>query len=125
MKLPRAIRFFRKPDHISFLVGFILILIHLVFNNIEIKIATIIFFTFTLIYETYEISKGNRDIIKLDHIAFVIGYVLLILTLWYELWPFLVISSILFSFTLGWEIYSVRKRDLENMKRDLENDRKK
>ena len=81
MKLPHAIRFFRKPDHISFLVGFTLLSSHLFINDFFLKITTILVFSFTLTYELFEISKGGRDIYKLDHFTFVIGFVLLIVTI--------------------------------------------
>ena len=63
---------------------------------------------------TYEISKGNRQIFKLDHIVFVIGYVILIASFWEELVELLIISTILFIFTVSFEIYTVRKNDLKN-----------
>ena len=72
MKLPRTIRFFRKPDHISFLIGLFFILVSVITNSFETKLISFIFFTFTICYETYEILKGDRQIFKLDHIAFVI-----------------------------------------------------
>ena len=59
MKLPHAIRFFRKPDHISFLVGFTLLSSHLFIDDFILKIATILTFSFTLAYELFEISKAN------------------------------------------------------------------
>ena len=62
----------------------------------------------------YEISKGNRQIFKLDHIVFVIGYVILIASFWEELIELLIISTILFIFTVSFEIYTVRKNDLKN-----------
>tara|TARA_B100001559_G_C16157609_1_gene464873 strand:- start:414 stop:608 length:195 start_codon:yes stop_codon:yes gene_type:complete len=62
----------------------------------------------------YEISKGNRQIFKLDHIVFVIGYVILIASFWEELVELLIISTILFIFTVSFEIYTVRKNDLKN-----------
>jgi len=56
-QLPRTIRFFRKPDHIAFLVGFILILIYTGTNLFEIKLFSALSFIFTLGYELFEISK--------------------------------------------------------------------
>ncbi len=113
IKLPRTVRFFRKPDHISFLIGFPLLLAATLTNLFELKIGSLIFFTFTLGYEVFEISKGGREIIKVDHITFVIAFILLITTLWYDLQILLILSSILFGFTLGYEIYRVRKNDLK------------
>ena len=79
MKLPRSIRFFRKQlsDHISFLIGLIFIFVSIFTNTFETKLISLIFFTFTICYETYEISKGNRQIFKVDHIAFIVGYIIL------------------------------------------------
>ena len=64
-KLPKTIRFFKKPDHISFLIGYPLILAAIPNVNLELKLTSMIFFTFTLGYEIFEISQGNRQIIKL------------------------------------------------------------
>jgi len=114
MKLPRSIRFFRKPDHISFLIGLVFVIISVFTNTFETKLISFIFFTFTIIYETYEISKGNRQIIKVDHIAFVVGYIILIITFWETKIFLLIISVILFIFTVLFEIYAVRKNDLKN-----------
>ena len=114
MKLPRSIRIFRKPDHISFLIGLIFILVSIFTNSFETKLTSFIFFTFTICYETYEISKGNRQIFKLDHITFVIGYVILIVSFWEDIIILLIISAILFIFTVSFEIYTVRKNDLKN-----------
>ncbi len=58
-KLPRSIRFFRKPDHISFLVGYGFILSFIFINLIELKILSLLGFAFTLCYELFEISKGT------------------------------------------------------------------
>jgi len=118
-KLPQTIRFFKKPDHISFLVGFPLILAATPTGSFELKLASLIFFTFTLGYEIYEISHGNRQIIKLDHITFVVAYALVIVTFWENLQVLLIISSVLFAFTIGYEIYSVRRKDLEYKKKSL------
>jgi hypothetical protein len=117
MKLPHAIRFFKKPDHISFLVGFPLLLALLPTNNFELKVATVLCFSFTICYEIFEIKKGGRDIFKLDHFTFVIGYALIIITFGYEHIVILPIASILMGFTVGYEIYRVRKLDLENMRK--------
>tara|TARA_B110000014_G_scaffold231942_1_gene194320 strand:+ start:125 stop:472 length:348 start_codon:yes stop_codon:yes gene_type:complete len=114
MKLPRSIRFFRKPDHISFLIGLGFIITAIFIPIFEIKLLSLISFTFTICYEMYEISKGNRQIFKLDHIVFVIGYVILIASFWEELIELLIISTILFIFTVSFEIYTVRKNDLKN-----------
>tara|TARA_Y100000996_G_C22528943_1_gene645669 strand:- start:302 stop:649 length:348 start_codon:yes stop_codon:yes gene_type:complete len=114
MKLPRSIRFFRKPDHISFLIGLGFITTAIFIPIFEIKLLSLISFTFTICYEMYEISKGNRQIFKLDHIVFVIGYVILIASFWEELVELLIISTILFIFTVSFEIYTVRKNDLKN-----------
>ena len=64
MKLPSSVRFFRKPDHISFLIGLAFIIISIFTYTFETKLISFIFFTFTIIYETYEISKGDRQIFK-------------------------------------------------------------
>jgi hypothetical protein len=120
MKLPRAIRFFRKPDHITFLVGFTLLSSHLFIDDFLIKIATIVTFSFTLVYELFEISKGGRDIYKLDHFTFVIGFVLLIATIVYENQIILYLVFILMTFTLGYEVYRVRQMDLKNRKKNNE-----
>ena len=117
MKLPRTIRFFRKPDHISFLGGFLLLLAVLSTNIFELKVTSFLFFSFTLAYEIFEISKGGRDIYKLDHFTFIFGYALIIFSFVYENPLILPITTILMSFTLGYEIYRVRKLDLENMRK--------
>ena len=117
MKLPRSIRFFRKPDHISFLIGLIFIFVSIFTNTFETKLTSLIFFTFTICYETYEISKGNRQIFKVDHITFVIGYVSLIASFWEESILLLLSSTLLFIFTMTFEIYSVRKNDLKNSRK--------
>ncbi len=116
MKLPRTIRFFRKPDHISFLIGLSLLVPVLLTNIFELKVASFLFFSFTLAYEIFEIRKGNRDIFKLDHFTFVFGYALIIFSFVYENVLILPIASVLMGFTLGYEIYRVRKLDLENMR---------
>ena len=117
MKLPKTIRFFRKPDHISFLIGLVFIFVSIFTETFETKLASFIFFTFTICYETYEISKGNRQIFKLDHIAFVIGYIILIVSFWEDIILLLIVSTILFIFTLSFEIYTVRKNDLKNQQK--------
>ena len=117
MKLPRSIRFFRKPDHISFLIGLVFILVSIFTNTFETKLVSFIFFTFTICYETYEISKGNRQIFKLDHIAFVVGYIILIVSFWENMIILLIISAVLFIFTVSFEIYTVRKNDIKNQQK--------
>jgi len=117
VKLPKTIRFFRKPDHITFLIGFPLLLAVLPTNIFELKLASFLFFSFTLTYETFEIRKGNRDIFKLDHFTFVFGYALIILSFVYENVFILPIASVLMCFTLSYEIYRVIKLDLENMRK--------
>ncbi len=117
MKLPRAIRFFKKPDHLSFLIGFPLLLAVVPTNVFELKVASFLFFSFTLIYELFEIRKGGRDIFKLDHFTFVFGYALIIISFGYENVFILPIASILMGFTVSYEIYRVRKLDLENLKK--------
>ena len=117
MKLPRAIRFFRKPDHISFLGGFSLLLAVLPTDIFELKIASFLCFSFTLTYEIFEIRKGGRDIFKLDHFTFVFGYALIIFSFGYENVLILPIASVLMGFTVSYEIYRVRKLDLENMRK--------
>ena len=117
LKLPKTIRFFKKPDHIAFLIGYSIILISLPLEFLELKVGGIICFTFTLCYEIFEISKGNRDIVKIDHITFVIAYAMLLITLWYNYSTLTILSLALFGFTLAYEIYTVRKKDLENLRR--------
>ena len=117
MKLPRSIRFFRKPDHLSFLIGFPLLLSIIPLNILELKIICFISFSFTLAYESFEISKGGRDIFKLDHFTFVFGYILIIFSFLNDSSLILPIASILMGFTLSYEIYRVRKLDLQNMKK--------
>lgn len=117
IKLPKTIRFFRKPDHIAFLIGYSAILFFLILDFFELKLGSIIFFTFTLCYEIYEISKGNREVVKLDHITFVIAYIMLIVTFWYNIFILTILATILFGFTLAYEIYTIRKKDLENLRR--------
>lgn len=117
VKLPRAIRFFKKPDHLSFLIGFPLLLIVLPTNIFALKIASFLFFSFTLIYEIFEIRKGGRDIYKLDHFTFIFGYALIIVSFGVEHILILPIASVLMGFTVCYEIYRVRKLDLENMRK--------
>ena len=117
MKLPRAIRFFRKPDHISFLVGYILFLPVIATDIFELKVASFLLFSFTLVYEIFEISKGGRDIYKLDHFTFIFGYALIILSFVYPDFLILITVVSLMTFTLLYEIYRVRKLDLENMRK--------
>ena len=117
MKLPRTIRFFRKPDHISFLVGFPLLLVVIPTDIYELKVSSFLFLSFTLLYEIFEIRKGNRDIFKIDHFTFVFGYALIIFSFVYENELILPMATILMGFTLGYEIYRVRKLDLENMRK--------
>lgn len=118
LRLPRSIRFFRKPDHISFLSGFTLMLASIPTGLFELRLASVIFFTFTIGYEIYEISQGNRQVLKPDHFAFMAAYILLIVTFWHDLQILLVVSSVLFAFTLGYEIYEVRRKDLEARRRE-------
>ena len=117
MKLPKAIRFFRKPDHVAFLGGVALLLTVLPTNIFELKVASFLCFSFTLTYEIFEIRKGGRDIFKLDHFTFVFGYALIIFSFVYENLFILPTSSVLMGFTVGYEIYRVRKLDLENMRK--------
>ena len=51
--------------------------------------------------------------------TFVIAYVLVIFSFWENIQTLLIISSILFGFTIGYEIYSVRKKDIEYKKKRL------
>lgn len=113
MRLPRSIRFFRKPDHIAFLSGFALVLAAVPTNLFELRLAGLISLTVTLGYEIYEISRGNRQVAKPDHFAFIAGYALLIVTFWYSLQALPAATSVLFAFTLGYEIYEVRRKDME------------
>ena len=117
IKLPKTLRFFRKPDHIAFLAGYTILLTNFLLDLLELKISSVIFFTFTLFYEIYEISKGNRNIVKLDHITFVIGYSILLVTFWQNFLVLKILAIILLGFTLSYEIYNVRKKDLEKEKR--------
>ena len=117
VKLPKTLRFFRKPDHIAFLAGYSVILVSLPLDFFELKFASVLFFTLTLGYEIYEISKGNRDIVKLDHITFVIAYIILLVTFWQNFLILTMSAAVLFGFTLAYEIYTVRKKDLEKLKR--------
>ena len=117
MKLPCSVRFFRKPDHLSFLIGLAFIIISIFTNTFETKLISFIFFTFTIIYEAYEISKGDRQIFKIDHVAFVIGYIILIISFWEDIIFLLIISTVLFVFTVSFEIYAVRKNDLKNQQK--------
>jgi len=118
-KLPKSIRFFRKPDHISFLIGYPIILSVIPTNSETLKIIGMIFLSFTLCYEIYEITKGNRQIVKLDHITYVIAYIILIVTFWYDFQILLIISSTLLGFTFVYEIYTVRKNDLKNQRKNI------
>ncbi len=120
LKLPKAIRFFRKPDHIAFLVAFTLILVYTSTNIFEIKLVSTLSFIFTLGYELFEISKGSRDIKKLDHFTFIIALAFLLLSFWYEPIVILALIDVLFGFTLVYEIYRVRKQDLENQRRSIQ-----
>ncbi len=120
LKLPNPIRFFRKPDHIAFLAAFVLILVYTGTNIFEIKLVSTLFFIFTLGYELFEISKGGRDIKKLDHFTFIIALALLLLSLWYESIEILAVIDVLFGITLAYEIYRVRKQDLENQRRSMQ-----
>jgi len=119
-KLPKSIRFFRKPDHIAFLAAFALILIYTGTNLFEIKLISTLLFIFTLGYELFEISKGNRDIKKLDHFTFLIALAFLLISFWYESIVFLALINVLFGFTLVYEIYRVRKQDIENERRRMQ-----
>ena len=120
LKLPKAIRFFRKPYHIAFLVAFTLILVYTSTNIFEIKLVSTLSFIFTLGYELFEISKGSRDIKKLDHFTFIIALAFLLLSFWYESIVILALIDVLFGFTLVYEIYRVRKQDLENQRRSIQ-----
>ena len=119
-QLPRTIRFFRKPDHIAFLVAFTLILIYTGTNLFEMKLFSTLLFIFTLGYELFEVSKGSRDIKKLDHFTFLIALAFLLISFWYESIAFLALINVLFGFTLVYEIYRVRKQDLENERRRMQ-----
>jgi len=119
-RIPKAIRFIRKPDHIAFLVGLGLILIATPLQSFEIKLVSTIFFIFTLVYEIYEISSRETDIWQVDHVTFVIAIAMLLFSFWYESLWLLILVDVLICFTFGWEIYRVRKRDLENEKRRMQ-----
>ncbi len=111
---PKSIRFFRKPDHLAFLIGYGLILIATGLESFEIKLASTIFFIFTIVYEIYEISSRETEIWQIDHIVFVVAIALLLFSFWYEPLWLMILVDVLISFTLGWEIYRVRRKDLEN-----------
>ncbi len=117
LKVPKTIRFIRKVDHITFLVGLALILIATPLQSFEIKLVSAIFFIFTLCYEIYEISSRETDIWQVDHITFVIGLAILLFSFWYESLWLLILVDVLMCFTFGWEVYRVRKKDLENKRR--------
>ncbi len=119
-RIPRTIRFIRKPDHITFLVGLVLILIATLLQSFEIKLVSTIFFIFTLGYEIYEISSRETDIWQVDHVTFVIGIAILLFSFWYESLWLLILVDVLMCFTFGWEVYRIRKKDLENKKRRMQ-----
>ena len=114
IRIPRTIRFFRKPDHLTFLAGYGLILISTGLESFEIKLASTIFFAFTIGYEIYEISSRATEIWQIDHIVFIVAFALLLFSFWYESLWLVILVVVLISFTLGWEIYRVRRKDLEN-----------
>jgi len=116
-RIPKSIRFFRKPDHLAFLVGYGLILIATGLESFEIKLASTIFFIFTLGYEIYEISSRETKFWQIDHIVFVVAFALLLFSFWYTPLWLMILVDVLISFTLVWEIYRVRKKDLENERR--------
>ena len=120
IRIPKTIRFIRKPDHITFLIGLGLILIATVLQSFEIKLVSTIFFIFTLGYEIYEISSRETDIWQVDHVTFVIGIAILLFSFWYESLWLLILVDVLICFTFGWEVYRVRKKDLENEKRRMQ-----
>jgi len=120
IRIPKTIRFIRKPDHITFLVGLVLILIATLLQSFEIKLVSMIFFIFTLGYEIYEISSRETDIWQVDHITFVIGIAILLFSFWYESLWLLILVDVLMCFTFGWEVYRIRKKDLENKKRRIQ-----
>lgn len=86
-------------------------------GSFELKLGSIIFLTFTIGYEIYEILQGNRQILKPDHITFITAYILLLVTFWQNLEILLIAGSVLLAFTLGYEIYEVRRKDLEKKKK--------
>ena len=120
LKVPKTIRFIRKVDHITFLVGLALILIATPLQSFEIKLVSAIFFIFTLCYEIYEISSRETDIWQVDHVTFVIGIAILLFSFWYESLWLLILVDVLICFTFGWEVYRVRKKDLENKRRGMQ-----
>ena len=120
LKVPKTIRFIRKVDHITFLVGLALILIATPLQSFEIKLVSAIFFIFTLCYEIYEISSRETDIWQVDHVTFVIGLAILLFSFWYESLWLLILVDVLICFTFGWEVYRTRKKDLENKKRRMQ-----
>jgi len=86
-------------------------------NSIILKIIGTLLFAFTICYEIYEMSQGNRQIVKLDHITFIIAFIILLISFWYNFMILLVLSTVLFGFTLGYEIFSVWRKDQENKKK--------
>ncbi len=120
VRIPKTIRFIRKPDHVTFLIGLGLILIATPLQSFEIKLVSAIFFIFTLGYEIYEISSRETDIWQVDHITFVIGIAMLLFSFWYESLWLLILVDVLICFTFGWEVYRTRKKDLENEKRRMQ-----
>jgi len=119
-RIPKTIRFIRKLDHITFLVGLGLILIATPLQSFEIKLVSLMFFIFTLGYEIYEISSRETDIWQVDHVTFVIGIAMLLFSFWYESLWLLILVDVLICFTFGWEIYRTKKKDLENEKRRMQ-----
>jgi len=119
-RIPKTIRFIRKPDHITFLIGLGLILIATPLQSFEIKLVSAIFFIFTLGYEIYEISSRETDIWQVDHVTFIIGIAILLFSFWYESLWLLILVDVLICFTFGWEAYRTRKKDLENEKRRMQ-----
>ena len=120
IRIPKTIRFIRKPDHITFLIGLGLILIATPLQSFEIKLVSTIFFIFTLGYEIYEISSRETDIWQVDHVTFVIGIAILLFSFWYESLWLLILVDVLMCFTFGWEVYRIRKKDLENKRRGMQ-----
>lgn len=108
-----SLRFLRAPDHISFLVGFSLLLTVFLTDIFELKIASTLFFSFTIVYELVEIIKRCSEIFKLDHVTFMFGFILIIISFVYQHLVILPLAAILMGFTLFYEIYRVRLIDLE------------
>ncbi len=59
-------------------------------------------------------SDGHNSGVNEGGITFIIALAFLLISFWYESIAFLALINVLFGFTLVYEIYRVRKQDLEN-----------